>query len=351
MMKVPFRKTFRLTYIPSLLSIRVAGFLLVADLIGGVIGFVVLEGYTLTDAFYMVAITISTVGYTEVEPLSNTGKLFTSIFILLNIGLIAYVLAVFSYYVIQGEIFKKMYAVSVSEQIKKLRNHVIICGYGRYGREVSEHFKKHNIPFLVIDANHSTIENIQHSDEHILFLEADATHDETLLQANIINARALVSTLPEDSENVFTVLTARQLNPNMSIISRAVDPKSRSKISLAGADHVIMPDQIGGFYMASLVTKPNAVEFFSFLTDKQVSDMGFEEIAYECAPEKCRDLSIRDLTIRKSTGANIIGFKDPSGIYHVNPKPNTRLIPGSSFIVLGNRQQLDQLKLFLAKKE
>jgi voltage-gated potassium channel len=108
-----------------------------------------------------------------------------------------------------------------------------------------------------------------------------------------------------------------------------------------------MPDQIGGFYMATLVTKPDAVEFFSFLTSKSLSDIGFEEICYETAPDKCKDTSIRDLTIRKSTGANIIGYKDPSGHYHVNPEPHTRLIPGSSFILLGSRQQLNELKKYL----
>ncbi len=347
MFKNPFKGSLRLQSIPTLLSIPIAIFLLFGDLFLGIAGYAVIENYSLLDALYMVVITISTVGYTEVQSLSSGGKLFSSFYIVLNIGLIAYFLAVFSYYVIQGEIFKKMYANSITEQIKKLKNHVIICGYGRYGREVSEHFKKHNIPFLVIDHDHSTIEAIQSSGEHILFVEDDATHDEALLKANITNARALISALPDDSENVFTVLTARQLNPRINIISRAINPKSRQKIFLAGADHVIMPDQIGGFYMATLVTKPDAVEFFSFITNEHVSDIGFEEIAYESAPDKCRDLSIRDLTIRKSTGANIIGFKDPSGKYHVNPTPDTQLIPGSSFIVLGNRDQLDKLREFL----
>lgn len=331
----------------NLFNLRTAALFLVGDLVIGVLGFTAIEGYSFVDALYMVVITISTVGYTEVQPLSEAGKIFSAIYILLNGGLIAYILAVFSYQVIQGEIFKKMYSQSIEKQIKQLSNHVIICGYGRYGKEVSAHFKNHGIDYLIIDHDPTTIENIKNDDEHILFIEGDATHDEALFAANIQKARALISALPDDAENVFTVLTARQLNPKINIISRAINPKSREKIKLAGADHVIMPDQIGGFYMATLVTKPDAVEFFSFITNKQMGDIGFEEIAYESAPSKCKNVSIKDLTIRKTTGANIIGYKDANGVYHVNPKPDVQLIPGSSFIILGNQQQLDALREYL----
>lgn len=331
----------------NLFNLRTAGIFLVGDLVMGVLGFTIIEGYSFVDALYMVVITISTVGYTEVQPLSEAGKIFSAIYILFNGGLIAYILAVFSYQVIQGEIFKKMYSKSIEKQIKQLKNHVIICGYGRYGKEVSAHFKNHGIDYLIIDHDPLTIENIKNDEEHILFIEGDATHDEALLAANIQEARALISALPDDAENVFTVLTARQMNPKINIISRAINPKSREKIKLAGADHVIMPDQIGGFYMATLVTKPDAVEFFSFITNKQMGDIGFEEIAYESAPSKCKDVSIKDLTIRQTTGANIIGYKDVNGVYHVNPKPDVTLTPGSSFIILGNQQQLDALRNYL----
>lgn len=331
----------------NLFNLRTAALFLVGDLVMGVLGFTIIEGYSFVDALYMVVITISTVGYTEVQPLSEAGKIFSAIYILFNGGLIAYILAVFSYQVIQGEIFKKMYSKSIEKQIKQLKNHVIICGYGRYGKEVSAHFKNHGIDYLIIDHDPLTIENIKNDEEHILFIEGDATHDEALITANIQEARALISALPDDAENVFTVLTARQLNPKINIISRAINPKSREKIKLAGADHVIMPDQIGGFYMATLVTKPDAVEFFSFITNQQMGDIGFEEIAYESAPSKCKDVSIKDLTIRKTTGANIIGYKDVNGVYHVNPKPDVQLTPGSSFIILGNQQQLDALREYL----
>ena len=331
--------------IPStLLSLRFASLLFAGDLVLGIIGFMLIEGYGLIDSVYMTIITLSTVGYTEVHPLSSAGQIFTSFFILLNIGLFAYLLAVFSYYIIEGKIFQNMHVKLIKDQIDKLSNHVILCGFGKYGKEVAEHFDQHDIPFVVIDNNADVIENLQQSEEKILYIEDDATHDKALLEAGIERAISLVSALPEDSDNVFTVLTANQLNPQLNIISRAKEAESERKLLLAGADHVVMPEQIGGSYMATLVSKPGAVEFFSFITSEYRSDIGFEEITYEKLPDSCKGLSIRDLSIRKDTGTNIIGFKHSDGHYEVNPGPDTILSPNTSFIVLGNDEQLAALK-------
>ncbi|MCB9080664.1 MAG: potassium channel protein [Lewinellaceae bacterium] len=347
--KAPRLHSFHWSRFPGiLLNLRVALLLLFLDISLGVIGFMYFEGYSLSDAFYMVVITISTVGYTEVEPLDWAGKMFVSVYILFNVGMIAYLLSVFSYYIIQGEIFKKMYLNLINTGIDKLENHVIICGYGRYGREIVTHFTKHQIPFVIIDSNPEVIEQLEKSDGKLLFVEEDATHDEALVRAGIKRAQALISALPDDSDNVFVVLTANQLNPNISIISRAKDPRSQKKLLLAGADHVVMPEQIGGFYMATLVTKPGAVDFFSFITNEYRSDIGFEELLFEEVPGVCRYKSIQDLHIRRETGANIIGFRDAEGHYHVNPRPDIQLTPGTSFIVLGDRQQLARLRYYIA---
>ena len=338
------RGSFFLYQVPSsLLSARLGALLLVLDLLTGISGFMIIEGYRLVDAAYMTIITISTVGYTEVQPLSEAGQIFTSIYILVNIGLFAYVLAVFSYYIIQGEIFKNMHLTMINKRIQQLENHVVICGYGKYGKEAAAHLQEHDIPFVIIDNDPEEIENIQKSDEKLLYVGDDATHDEALVNAGIKRARALVSALPDDSENVFTVLTARQLNPRINIISRAKGPNSKRKLLLAGASHVVMPEQIGGFYMAALVSKPGAVEFFSFITTQYRTDIGFEEITYQKLPEACKGKSIRQLHMRRATGANIIGFRHADGNYEVNPDPDTVLAPGTSFIVLGSKEQLEKL--------
>ncbi|MCO6478779.1 MAG: potassium channel protein [Phaeodactylibacter sp.] len=331
----------------SFLSIRVAIALMLAEFLIGMGGFMALESYSLAEAFYMMVITISTVGFGEVQPLSQTGQIFTSALIIANIGIFAYVLAAFSNYVIQGEIFKNMHLNLINTSIDKLENHIILCGYGKYGREIALHFNKHNLPFVVLDVDPSKIEQLQKSEDKILYLEEDATHDDALLKAGIKRAKALLSALPDDSDNVFVVLSARQINPRLNIISRAKDPKSQKKLFMAGADHVVMPEQIGGFYMATLVSKPGAVEFFSFITNEYRSDIGFEEVTYEHLPDECRGRSLMQLNIRESTGANVIGYKAPDGHYEVNPSPNTVLGPGSSYIVLGSNQQLQQLRYYL----
>ena len=330
---------------------QLAFLLILGEVIFGIVGYMQLEGYSLVEAFYMVVITISTVGYSEVRSLSEQGQLFTSILIILNIGIFAYLLAVFSYYVTSGELFKKIHFSLIGKKISQLENHVIVCGYGRYGREVSQHFLHHSIPFVVVERDIDVIEEIQQSDKKILYIHDDATKDEVLQEAGIGKARALIAALPDDSENLFIVLSARQLNRHMNIISRSSEARSQRKLELAGANHIIMPEQIGGFYMATLVNKPGATEFFSYITRELESDIEFEELKYENMPPSCQGLAIKDLHIRKETGSNIIAYRPPEGNYIVNPSPDTILYPKSSFIVIGNREQLDALKVYMNKRK
>ena len=332
----------------SFLSLKVALNLTLISIGFGVLGFIVVEGYNFIDALYMSIITISTVGYTEVRALTDSGKIFASIYIILNVGLFAYVLAVFSYYVIQGEIFKKMHFSLIARSIEQLSDHVILCGYGRYGKEVAAHFNLHNIPYVIIEMDPERIKLIRESSDKTLYIEDNATEDDTLIQAGIKRARAVISALPDDSDNVFTVLTARQLNSRINIVSRAKDPRSERKLRLAGADHVVLPDQIGGFYMAMLITKPGAIDFFSYITSQYQQDIGFEELCFEALPNSLRYKNIRELGLRQHSGVNIIGYKDEKDHYIVNPGPETVIVPQSSLIVLGSEPQLSALKKYLS---
>jgi len=338
-------------YTGSYLSLRIAGLLLIGALTLSVVGFYFIEEYTLQEAVYMAIITISTVGYTEVRPLSSDGQLFASFIILLNIGILSYGLSAFTYYVIQGEFFKQIHFNFLAKKIKELRNHVIICGYGKYGKEIASHFLAHRVPFVVIERDEEEIELIQKGEARILYIDDDATHDEALVKAGIDHAVAMISALPDDAENVFTVLTARQLNPRINIISRARDPRSQRKLLRAGANQVVMPEQIGGFYMATLVSKPGAVEFFSFITNYYGSDIDFEELHYEQMPAACQGHSIRELSLREASGANIIGFKNANEEFIVNPGPDIVLEPGSSFILIGNAEQLQALHDYVDQYE
>jgi len=342
-----FEKLIGYSYTGNVLSLKTGIGLFVASILMGVIGYMIIEDYTLVEALYMTIITISTVGFTEVEPLTSNGRIFTSFLIILNIGIFVYSTSAFTSYVIEGEIFKKMHIRLIHQEIDNLKDHIILCGYGRYGKEIMDHFQQHEIPFVIIDHNPDKIKEIQQSEERILYIEGDATQDDILEKAGISRARALISALPDDADNVFTVLTARQANKEINIISRVKESRTSSKLKLAGADHIIMPEQIGGFYMATLVSKPGAVEFFSFITNEYESDISFEEIVYEKVPHFCRNKTIADLHIRRETGCNIIGYKSPNSRYTVNPAPDTQLIPNSSFIVLGSRQQLEALGKYM----
>ena len=321
-----------------------------SELVFGVLGFMIIEDYSFVDAFYMVVITISTVGFMEVEPLSEAGRLFTAVLISVNIGVFAYALAVFSYYIVQGEIFKLMHVNQIQSRISDLKDHVIVCGYGKYGTEIVANLLLHQTDFVIIENDEEKISAIRHSEKDLLYLEGDATRDEVLLEAGIEKANGLICSLGDDSDNLFIVLSARQLNPTLNIISRAVKERSQPKLIKAGADHVVMPENIGGFYMATLISKPSAVEFFSFITREYESDIGFEELHYEDLLDEYKGVPIRDMHLRSKTGANIIGYRNQEGAYQVNPGPDTILREGGSFIVLGSREQLDKLHRLVEKE-
>lgn len=314
----------------------------------GIVGFMLVEGYNLREAIYMTIITLSTVGFQEVRPLSPAGQIFAILLILLNLGIFAYGISVVTGFIVRGELFKKFHLNMIENKIAKLDQHIIVCGYGRYGRQVVDHLLHHSIPFVLIEKDEENIQQIQGSEQKILYIEGDATNDENLLAAKITSAKALISALPEDTDNLFTVISARQMNPTINIISRCATKRTERKLKQAGANHVIMPDSIGGFYMASLISSPGAVEFFSLISREYESDIGFEEISYDHMPEPCQGMTIRQLRIRRNTGANIIGLREPSGNFVVNPVPDTMLLPGSSFIVLGTDQQIKNLKTYLA---
>ncbi|MEM1328437.1 MAG: potassium channel protein [Bacteroidota bacterium] len=325
-------------------SIKLAMFLALTSLVTGTLGFILVENYNLIEAIYMTVITISTVGFSEVKPLTLEGRLFASLFILLNVGVFAYVLYAFTDYVIEGKLFEKIHKKAMNDQIEELEGHVIICGYGRYGEEVADNVHVDGLSYVVIDMQEEALEKLIRKHRDGLYVKGDASQDDILEQAGILKAKTLIAALPDDTDNVFTVLTARQLNPEIDIISRAADPRSKRKLKLAGANHTIMPEQIGGFYMAALVTKPGAVEFFSFVTNEYESDIGFEEVKFEDVPIECQCRTISELRIREGTGCNVIGYKSPNSRYIINPGPDTPLIMESSFIVLGNDEQLKRLE-------
>jgi len=312
----------------------------------GIVGFILIENYNFFDAFYMTIITVATVGFQEVRPLSEAGRGFTIFLIITSFGTFAYAVSSISKYVIDGELNQYFKNYKVSAAIDKLENHVIICGFGRNGKQAAHVLKKHNTRFVVIEQKKDVVSVINHKYSDLI-LEGDSTQDEVLLKAGILRAKALITTLPIDADNLFIVLSARTLNPKLTIISRASEDNSDKKLKLAGADNVIMPDKIGGAHMASLVMKPDVMEFVDFITGQGGDNIRLEEITFANLSQEFQNKTIRELEIRNRSGANIIGFKTGNGDYVINPSADTKIIPDAKLFVLGTSEQILKLKELL----
>lgn len=314
----------------------------------GTVGYIIIDGYTLFDALYMTIITIFTVGYGEVEPLSMGGKIFTVFLIITSFGTFAYAVSSITRFVLDGE-FNQLYkSKKLNSAIEKLSGHVIICGFGRNGRQAAHVLKKHNRRFVVIENSAAVTDAINHKYSDLI-ITGDSTKDETLIKAGIERAQALITTLPIDADNLFIVLSAKNLNPKLTIISRASDDNSDTKLKIAGATNVIMPDRVGGAHMASLVMKPDVMEFIDIITAEGGDNINLEEINFETLSEGLQHKTLKDLEIRNKSGANIIGFKTANGEYIVNPSAETKVIPQSKIFVLGTPDQIKKLKEILAQ--
>lgn len=302
-----------------------------------------IENYGLLDAFYMTVITLATVGFQEVHPLSSGGRLFTSFLIIISFGTFAYAISSITKYISDGEFKDYFKNKKVNAAIEKLENHVIICGFGRNGKQAAHVLKKHDTRFVVIEEKKAIVAAINHQYADLV-LEGDATLDEVLLKASVLKAKALITTLPIDADNLFIVLTARTLNPKLTIISRASEDNTDKKLKIAGANNVIMPDKLGGAHMASLVMKPDVMEFVDYITGQGGDNIRLEEITFANLSEEYQNKTIRDLEVRNRSGANIIGFKTAQGDYIINPSADTKIIPDAKLFVLGTSEQIGKLK-------
>lgn len=307
----------------------------------GVLGFKFFSNYSWVDALYMTVITMTTVGFEEVQPLDDNGKLFTVFLISTSVVIFAYSVSVITEYIVSKNDPKRVLLRKMQKMIHKLENHIIIVGYGRNGKQAAAKLMAYDKPFIVIENDSEIIERYQ--SDKILFLKGNATEDEVLIEAGLKNAECLICTLPEDADNLFIVLTARQINRELKIISRASRDASYKKIRLAGADNVIMPDRIGGDHMASLVVVPDLIEFLDNLSIVGKRSINIEEISFEDMFEDQKERTILNIDMRSRTGCTIIGYKSPAGEYIVNPEANTILKPGSKVVVLGRPEQINLL--------
>lgn len=311
----------------------------------GLIGYMMIEGYTFIEALYMTIITVTTVGFSEIRPLSDSGRIFTAILIIFSFGFIGFAASNITTYIINGVLRNYYKENKVKKRIKKLDKHVLVCGYGRVGKQACADLANHNEDFVLIERDEKLIEKIR-EETNYLYIHGDATQEEALEVANIDTAKAIISTLPNDADNIYVVLTAREMNPALRIISRASDDHSDSKLRKAGATNIIMPDKIGGQRMAKYVAQPDVVEFLEYLM-LQAEDAQIEEVSCDHANKEFFSKSIRDFNIRDASGANIVGIKKANGQIIFNPMPDTVLTSEDKLFVIGNNEQIYKLKKIL----
>jgi len=308
-------------------------------------GYRFIAGYSWTDALYMTVITMATVGFKEVQPLDDASKYFTVFLILASVFILGFAIAVLTEYVLGRNSLQLLKKKKVKNKIKSLSNHVVVCGYGRNGMQAAERLNAYNKPFVVIEKDREVVERYENE---IWFIEGDASEDEILKEAGIDKAQYLITAMPDDAANLFVVLSARQLNDKLFIISRASLESSQKKLMLAGANKVIMPDKIGGDHMASLVVMPDLITFMDKLSMEGEHTTNLEEVAIEDFADQMECNSIRDLELRQKTGCNIIGYIAPDGEYIINPEADLELKPKSKVIVLGRPEQIRKLnEMFL----
>lgn len=316
--------------------------LLLLVITGGTVGYMVIENWDFVDSFYMTIITISTVGFREVNELTVHGKIFTSFLIMSSFGTFAYAVTSITTYLVGGEYKRYFKVYRTMKQLSKMNGHVIICGFGRVGRQVALDLNAHGIDFVVIEQDESLVE---HAKEHegFPFLFGDSTDDEVLHQACLSKARAVITCLPKDADNIYVVLAARESKKDMLIISRASSSPAVSKLKMAGATNIIMPDSIGGSHMASLIANPDVMEFLDIIRVQGYTGANVETITYEELPAAMQGKTIGELDAQKITGVRIIGYKSADGNYSINPDDNIRVEPHSRLFVLGTTEQITKV--------
>jgi len=323
-------------------KLQKALFFLLSLLTVGVVGYMTLSDFDFVEAVYMTVITISTVGFSEVQPLNNEERIFTIFLILTSITIFGYAVSAFTEAIASGEFFKQLKLKRVQQKIDTLKTHTIVCGYGRNGMQAIVKLKNYQKELVVIEKDKALIEQLDN--EGILYVEGDATIDAVLQKAGIENASNLITALPSDADNLFVVLTAHQLNKKCRIISRASNESSYGKLKIAGADNVIMPDKLGGAHMASLVVTPDVLEFVDKLTIEGETTANLEEVVVNSLPKEYLGKTILDLDLRKKTGCTVIGYKTTDGSYIINPEASITLLADTSLIVLGRPEQIVKLR-------
>lgn len=333
---------------PVLKRIAYALLLLFALITIGTTSYMVFENFSFWDALYMTIITISTVGFKEVRPLTLHGRIITMSLILLGVGVLFYTLGTAIEYFFGDFFAQALEQRRMKKLVEKMKNHFIVCGYGRVGKEVARELKKSRTHFVVIEPDEDRVREAE--EENIPVVRGSATEEKILKEAGIEKAKGIAACTGSDADNVYITLTAKSLAPEIYIVARANSPEVVEKLYRAGADRVISPSIIGGRRIATLLTHPKISEYLDILSFGQ--DIEFELEQYEISENSdIAGRTIGEAQVRDKTGAVILLVRYPDGSLETAPRSNTKLSLGSQVIALGTREQLDKLESLLSSKD
>jgi voltage-gated potassium channel len=318
----------------TLKQLKAGAFFLLITLVIGSVGFMLLEHWDFLDSIYMTIITITTTGFEEVHPLGQSGRIFTIILLIMGIGSIAYTGGRAAQLLIENQIIRRK---RMSKKLEVLKDHYIVCGYGRMGRYICEELSTAKVGFIVVDNESEKIDRL--IDMNYLYLNGDATSDEVLTMAGVMRAKGLVAVLSSDAENVFTTLSAKVLNPNLYVVARAIEEETESKLKKAGANRVVKPYEIGGSRMAELLLRPGVIEFIDIVARERNVDLSMEEFVVS-ANSGMIGKTLAELPIRKDLNIIIVSINKFKGGFIYNPKSSTVIEKDDKLIALGEKANL-----------
>lgn len=311
-------------------------------IIFGTIGFMYSEGLNLLDAVWYSVMTLTTVGFQVPSNFSDAGKVITLFLMLFGVGAVLYGLTALSLEIFSGNIGKEYKYNLIKKRMKNLENHIIICGFGRNGRQAARKLILHKKPFVIIDKK--PLENRDDEFRDTIFIHGNAIEDDVLKYAGVEKAYGVIASLPSDADNLFIVISAKELNPDIKVISRASNSNTIKKLKTAGAENVIMPDKIGGEHMASLLITPDLVEFVDNIILEGTKQINVLEIYTDRLPSHFIGKKIEELDIFHKTGCKIVGYKDARGKYIINPDETKTIDSNCCIFALGQPQQIEKLQ-------
>jgi voltage-gated potassium channel len=316
--------------------------ILVAITLGsGTLGFVVLENYPWFDAFYMSVITMTTVGYSEIHPLSQTGRIFNSFLLLFGVGIMFFAVGAITQSIVEMQFADVIQTRRMKKMIESLKDHYILCGFGRVGRAAAAELQRTGVTFVVVDRNHERIQLA--AKQGMLVLQADSTRDENLIEAGVKRARGLIAALATDADNVFLILSAKNLNPGLKVASRVAEEASETKMRHAGADAVFTPYSTTGYRLAQSILRPHVFEFLDLTTTSAAMNVWLEQVQVSQA-SSLADKTLRELQLWRDAGVIVLAIRKADGEMQFNPPAEAIVHGGDHLIVMGADEDVRKLE-------